>query len=143
MDTLREAPWVDVFRDGLCPLLDDRHLAALADALECNDPRLIQGYTTDPCPWQGAQDFPAEGACLIGFCAFADGLTTVQAVQDYFAESCYRIDMAMGEPAACRWLLNWFDNASRDEMRAALLAEVRFEQERRRAGARAAAALRG
>jgi hypothetical protein len=30
----------------------------------------------------------------------------------------------LGEPAACRWLLNWFDEAPRDEMRRLLLAEV-------------------
>jgi hypothetical protein len=30
----------------------------------------------------------------------------------------------MGEPAAVRWFLNWYDETPRDEMRRKLLAEV-------------------
>ena len=31
----------------------------------------------------------------------------------------------LGEPAACRWFLNWFDDTPRDQMRRELLAEVK------------------
>jgi len=30
----------------------------------------------------------------------------------------------MGEPAACRWFLNWFDDTPRAEVRGLLLSEV-------------------
>ena len=37
---------------------------------------------------------------------------------------CFEIDQRLGEPAACHWFLNWFDETSREEMRDQLLAEV-------------------
>ena len=37
---------------------------------------------------------------------------------------CFAIDQRLGEPAGCRWFLNWFDETPRDEMRRLLLAEV-------------------
>lgn len=130
--------WRKVFREGLAPLLSGQSLVALEAALEADDPRLLQGYTTDPPAWSGATDWPVGSACLIGFCGLADGLVTVGEVQDYFAQSCYEIDQRCGEPAACRWLLNWYDEMPRDEMRPALLAEVRLESERRKGEADAA-----
>jgi hypothetical protein len=70
-------------------------------------------------------DWPIEGCCALGYCAWqGDGLTTVGEVEEYFARCCYEADCRLGEPAACRWFLNWFDDVSREEMRRELLAEV-------------------
>jgi hypothetical protein len=37
---------------------------------------------------------------------------------------CYEIDQKLGEPAGCRWFLNWYDETSREQMRKELSAEV-------------------
>ena len=40
------------------------------------------------------------------------------------ARACFEADKVLGEPAACRWFLNWYDETPRPEMRTQLLAEV-------------------
>jgi hypothetical protein len=45
-------------------------------------------------------------------------------VEEYFARLCFEADQRLGEPAVCRWFLNWFDDTPRDVMRRELLAEV-------------------
>jgi hypothetical protein len=62
---------------------------------------------------------------VVGFCAWkGDGLETVAEVEEFFARVCFEADQVLGEPAACRWFLNWFDETPRDEMRRQLLPEV-------------------
>ncbi len=117
--------WRAVWRKGVEPLLSDKALAALRTALQTDDPRLIQGATTVPPPLSCVQDWPVEGACALGFCGWqGDGLETVGEAEAYFAKMCYDIDQTVGEPAGCRWFLNWFDDAPRDEVWRELLAEV-------------------
>jgi hypothetical protein len=53
-----------------------------------------------------------------------DGLQTVADVEEYFARVCFEADKALGEPTACRYFLNWFDETPRGQMRAQLLSEV-------------------
>ena len=38
---------------------------------------------------------------------------------------CYEVDQSMGEPAGCRWLLNWWDETPRPEAFRAAAALVR------------------
>jgi len=117
--------WRNVWRKGVVPLLSTESLEALRQALVNDDPRLLQGATTTPPPLQCVQDWPVEAACALGYCGWiGDGLETVAEVEEFFARMCFEIDQQMGEPAACRWFLNWFDEAPRDEMRRLLLAEV-------------------
>ncbi len=117
--------WTNVWRKGLAPLLSAESLEALRRALAQDDPRLIQGATTTPPPLQCVQDWPVEAACALGFCGWqGDGLQTVAEVEEYFARMCFETDQRLGEPAACRWFLNWFDDTPRDQMRKDLLAEV-------------------
>jgi hypothetical protein len=117
--------WRKVWREGLAPLLSTAGLESLKQALEQDDPRLQQGATTTPPPLQCVQDWPVEGACAIGFCGWqGDGLETVGDVEEFFARTCFEIDQRVGEPAGCRWFLNWFDETPRDEMRRLLVAEV-------------------
>ena len=117
--------WRKVWREGLAPLLSNAALDALQRALSDDDARLLQGSTTAPPPLQCVQDWPVEAACAVGFCGWqGEGLETVAEVEEFFARTCFEIDRRLGEPAACRWFLNWFDETPREEMRADLLAEV-------------------
>ncbi len=117
--------WRKVWREGLAPQISTAGLEALRSALLNDDPRLLQSATTSPPPLQCVQDWPVDGACGLGYCGWqGDGLETVAEVEEYFARSCFECDQLLGEPAACRWFLNWFDETPREEMRQLLLAEV-------------------
>ncbi len=117
--------WRKVWRDGVAPLLSNTALEALRRGLVSDDARLIQGATTTPPTLQCVQDWPVEAACALGYCGWqGDGLETVAEVEEFFACMCFEIDQRLGEPAGCRWFLNWFDETPRDEMRRLLLAEV-------------------
>ncbi len=118
--------WRKTWRDGLAPQISTSALTALRDAMANDDARLLQGATTTPPPLQCVQDWPVEAACALGYCGWqGEGLESVAEVEEYFAQRCYECDQRLGEPAACRWFLNWFDETPREEMRVALLAEVR------------------
>lgn len=117
--------WRKVWRDGVAPLLSNSALESLQRALTNDDARLMQGVTTTPPPLQCVQDWPVEAACALGFCGWqGEGLETVAEVEEFFARTCFEVDERLGEPAACRWFLNWFDETPRDEMREKLSAEV-------------------
>jgi hypothetical protein len=117
--------WRRVWRDGFAPLLSTAGLESLRDALAADDRRLLQGATSSPPPLLCVQDWPVEAACALGFCAWqGEGLETVGELEDFFARTCFEADQRLGEPAACRYFLNWFDDTPRSEMRARLLAEV-------------------
>lgn len=133
--------WKKVWRDGFAPQLSDQALAALRVALEADDARLIQGATTSPPPLQCVQDWPVEAGCVLGFCGVVEnggfatkespnGATVAQA-EEFFAKACFETDQRLGEPAACRYFLNFWDETPRDEARRLLVAEVVLEQERR------------
>ena len=125
--------WQKVWRDGVAPLLSTPALEALRRALVEDDTRLVQGSTTTPPPLQCVQDWPVEGACALGFCGWqGDGLETVGEVEEFFARMCFEIDQRLGEPAGCRWFLNWFDETPRDAMRQDLLGEVNLALAARR-----------
>jgi len=125
--------WRKVWRDGVAPLISTAGLEALRSALSSDDVRLLQGATTTPPPLQCVQDWPVEAACALGFCGWqGEGLESVAEVEEYFARLCFEVDQRLGEPAACRWFLNWFDETPRDEMRSLLLPEVHRTLARRR-----------
>jgi hypothetical protein len=117
--------WRKVWREGLAPHLSATGLEALRQALIRDDARLLQGATTTPPPLQCVQDWPVEAACALGYCGWqGEGLETVAEVEEFFARLCFEADQSLGEPAACRWFLNWFDETPREEMRSLLLTEV-------------------
>lgn len=116
--------WVRAWR-AFVPHLPTRGLAALREALRADDPRLTQGSTTTPPPLMCVADWPVEAACALGYCGWhGDDRETVVEVEMFFAEVCFKADTALGEPAACRWFLNWFDDTPRGQMRRDLLPEV-------------------
>ena len=117
--------WQRIWREGLAPRLSRRGLEALRTALVRDDPRLVQGRTMTPPPLVGLGDAEVEAACALGYCGWhGDGCTTVGALEGYFDELCTSADLAVGEPAACRHFLDWFDGTPRTAMRRQLLAEV-------------------
>ena len=117
--------WRLVWREGFAPVLSTTSLMALREALISDDARLSQGSTTTPPPLMCVHDWPVEAACALGYCGWqGDGLETVGKVEEFFARTCYEADVRLGEPAACRWFLNWFDDTPRHEMRCELLDEV-------------------
>jgi hypothetical protein len=127
--------WRMVWRAGFAPVLSTSGLFALREALATDDSRLSQGSTTTPPPLMCVQDWPVEAACALGYCGWqGDGLETVGEVEEFFARACYEADVRLGEPAACRWFLNWFDDTPREEMRRELLGEVRQTLEDRLEG---------
>jgi hypothetical protein len=117
--------WKKVWREGVAPLLSKEGLEALRRGLINDDLRLVQGATTCPPPLQCVQDWPVEGACALGYCGWlGEGLETIGEVEEFFARMCFEIDQRLGQPAGCRWFLNWFDDTPRDDMRRQLLNEV-------------------
>lgn len=117
--------WRKVWREGIAPQLSTAGLEALCKALVNDDERLTQGSTTTPPPLQCTQDCAVEAACGVGYCGWqGEGLETVAEVEEFFAKVCYETDRHFGEPTACRWFLNWFDDTPREEMRRLLLPEV-------------------
>lgn len=124
--------WQMVWRQGFQPQFNDRQLTALRDALRVDDPRLVQGATTTPPPLLCVQDWGCEAACALGYCGWiGSDLQTVGEVEEFFAKCCFEADAALGEPAACRWFLNWFDDTPRNQMVAELAAEIESELSRR------------
>ena len=125
--------WRQVWREGVAPQLSTAGLESLQKALQGDDERLLQGATTSPPPLQCVRDWAVEGACVIGYCGWqGDGLETVSQVEEFFAQVCFEVDKTLGEPAACRWFLNWFDDTPRAEVRGLLLAEVNRSLAQRR-----------
>jgi hypothetical protein len=117
--------WKKVWRDGLVPLLSTRELEALRRGLVRDDARLLQHATCSPPPSEIFHDEAVEGACALGYCAWqADGVETVGQLDGFFVRTCLAADEALGEPAACRHFLNWFDETPRAQMRWELLQEV-------------------
>ena len=124
--------WRKVWREGVEPLVSTEGLEALRQALVSDDARLLQGATTTPPPLMCVQEWPVEAACAVGFCGWqGDRLETVGQVEEFFARLCYDADRRLGEQAACRYFLNWFDDASREDMRRDLLAEVELALDER------------
>ena len=124
--------WRKAWREGLAPLISTEGLVALRVALATDDARLLQGATTIPPPVRLSMDYPVEAACALGYCGWqGESLATVAEVEEYFARLCFEADERLGEPAACRWFLNWFDDAPRDEVRRELLQEVELSIQNR------------
>ncbi len=124
--------WRKVWREGFAPQLPSRGLECLQMALRENDERIIQGATTAPPPLQCMMDNSIEGCCVLGFCFLqGDNRQTVAEVEEDFARLCFETDQKLGDPGACRWFLNWYDETPRQQMREELLGEVELELARR------------
>jgi hypothetical protein len=119
--------WQRVFRLGILPDVSTKALHAFRQALIEDSPLLIQGSTTSPPALHCVTDWTVEGAC--GLCWLTtDGdkpdVFTVGQLERLFMDAAWECYKRLGEPGAIRYWLNWFDDAPRGEMRAALLAEI-------------------
>lgn len=124
--------WRTVWRQGFAPGLSTDGLEALRAALLHDDARVTQGATTQPPALEKFLHCPANASCAITFCGWhGDGLDTVGELDEFFSRTCFEADCRLGESAASRWFLNWYDHTPREEMRQALLMEVDRELARR------------
>ena len=84
------------------------------------------GYPNVPDPAQiwGSPEVKDDRKFVANFGWQGENLESVGEVEEFFARACFEADQRLGEPAACRWFLNWFDDTPRDQMRRELLAEV-------------------
>lgn len=126
------ATHIKVWRAGFAHQMPDDVLEAMEFGLLIDDPAIIQGNTSSPQPphgnWGGlcqSTDITCYGFWRKG------GLETIGDIETKFSELCYEADEKLGEPAFCRWYLNWVDSCPRDEMFSVMLREVRLEQDKR------------
>lgn len=129
--------WRKIWRDGFAPLITDKGLLALKEALESPSrlSQLGQGSTTWPIAMIGSGLEKPQGACLIGYCAWkGSDLATVGEIDSEFARLCFEADQRVKEPAGCRFLLNWWDERPYEEVVACMLPEVDREIARRQNG---------
>jgi hypothetical protein len=123
--------WRLVWRNGFAKHYPTDGLESLEAALTVDDPRLTQGSTTTPPPLMRVQDWPCEAADAIAWGGVVQnggwGEATVGQAEEFFARMCFDADQRLGEPAARRWFLNWYDDEPRDSMRNQLLHEVQRE----------------
>lgn len=139
--------WRTTFRAFARVWLNDPNLDAhtgltlLSALLRADDPHVVQGATTTPPPLMCVQDWPCEAGDAITMTGILSGAgkpvqhpdlkvtwttLTVGEAEEFFARSCFEADKLLGEPAGCRWFLNWFDDTPRATMRAELIPEVEF-----------------
>jgi hypothetical protein len=124
--------WRQVWRQGFAPLFTDPALERLQEALKQDDAAIMQGATTSPPPLLSLEDCDVEKTCVIGYLAWKGyGFSRVGDVEMFFSQACYEADKRLGEAAACRVFLNWYDDTPRNEMRRELLGEIGFELNRR------------
>ncbi len=125
MEALPLPKWKLTFRLGFAPAMTDAALIALADGLRTDDKRLVQGATTVPPPLMCVRAWPCEAACAIGFAGWiGEGLKTVVEVEEFFAAACFSCDERLGEIAACRTWLNFWDDTPRAKAFPMLLEEI-------------------
>jgi hypothetical protein len=130
--------WRFAWRNGFAPNISTIGMMGLQEALVKDDPKLLQGATSQPPPLMCVQDWKCEATDAIGFCGFSEHLSThgsvpsVGEIEQYFARRCSEADQKLGEPAACRLFLNWWDDTPRDEVRNLLLEEINLELKNRK-----------
>jgi hypothetical protein len=120
--------WRDCFRRGVAPVLSTDELMALRDGLARDDERICQTFNTLPVSDLAAHepDLPIEAACPLAYAIWQGQRLPDLAgvVESELGQLCLLLDQRTGEAGAVRHLTNWIDSTPREEMRAALLAEV-------------------
>ena len=118
--------WRLVWRDGFVPVLSTAGSGSAAGRPPGRRPAAHPGQHHHPAPAHVRAGLAGRGRLRPRRSAAgrATDLETVGQVEEFFARGCFEADQRLGEPAACRWFLNWFDDTPRDEMRRELLAEV-------------------
>ena len=107
--------WKTSFAE-LATRFSDEQLNRLHTALVADDPRLIQGTTTQPSPHLRNKEAICEGACAVSFAVWTPG-DTVETVEQAFSYVC--------EGYGVTRFIVWFDTTPREEARAELAALIR------------------
>ena len=124
--------WRLVWRDGFAPVLTTDRAGGPPRRPRGGRPPADAGLHDHPAPAAcacrtGRSRPPARSATAAGR---ATGWRPSARSRSSSPACCFEADQRLGEPAACRWFLNWFDDTPRDEMRRELLAEVELALER-------------
>ena len=129
--------WEEVFTKGFAPIMSDKELECLRDALINDSIELLQGQTTSPDLLDCIQYWPCKGACAIAYAGWkGQNLNLLKEVEEYFSKLCFECDKFFDEPAICRHFLNWFDDTARSEVKSQLVPTInrilndRFKQNR-------------
>lgn len=120
-----ESPtWQEAWHRGIVPQLSIPELEVLADALERDDPELIQGNT---CDNGGDDDETIYGACAVGYCGWkALGIQEATELNNYFCDLVDEAQKAFpGVSMPIQTFFLWFDQMPRRQMIEQLLPEVR------------------
>jgi hypothetical protein len=127
--------WRKVWRKGIAPTLSTPALKAIEQALETNDPRLIQGATTSPPPLACVSDWEPDACCLLTYGGWqGDGKKTILDLEQFFADRCNMADDFLGEVSGCRWFLNFWDESPREQVFPLVLEEVKLALKQREKG---------
>lgn len=125
--------WEHCWRKGFEPQLSLLQLIALRNAIQNDDPNLLQEQTTNPPPLLSCADQKCCGGCAIAFCGMSEGKETVGEVEEFFAQTCYQCDQLLGEMVACRYFLNFWDENTMDAIKAKFLPVLEENIEARKA----------
>jgi hypothetical protein len=103
------------FTYGFAPQFTEATLIALRDALVSDDPRLMQGRTTEPEPVLMHHGLKIECACAIGFCAWVQNQSvTVGEVLIGYGDMLDQADRNLGRMCAYSPFLHAFDDTPRE-----------------------------
>jgi hypothetical protein len=120
--------WRKVWREGIQPQVSTIGLITLYKGLKEDGESICQGATTLPPPLQGSLELPVEATDAIGYVAWkAYGADTVGKVEEFFAKLCYEAEQKLGEPAAVRYFIWWYDTMPMDVVRTDLMEEITRE----------------
>lgn len=103
--------WKAAWR-AIAPGIETERLKLLCDGLECDDPSLIQGRTSDE----------NGNACAIGYCSGSENPTEIE---EYFERVWFAAAKKMTVPKLTHFT-EWFDEGERADVFAKLLAETRL-----------------
>lgn len=127
--------WRYCLQHGLLPLLEADTIGAMLAALQGG--QVAPGDTCIPEPLQANADLPVTECCIMalpGLLAHGGfGQATVGQVETAFARLCGQVDARLGQPAATRYLINWFDETPPAVSLPLVAEELRIEIQRRTA----------
>jgi hypothetical protein len=129
MSAAAVTPWQWAWREGVAPQLSTAGLKALQNALESDDPTLIQGQNLLPPPLKSHESENVVAACAICFAAWKGDYREAASVAEIdarFAEICFRAGELLNQPDGVGSFLTQYDSWTREEMRQNLLPEVRL-----------------
>jgi hypothetical protein len=120
----QQRPAGEIFHAGIAHRLGLEGLIALRDALQADDPALLQNETVLPDINTHDRRETCTGACAIGLALWRGlELQTIGEVEYRFCSLAVAVDAQLGAGSCMRWV-QWFDELERNQMRRELLPQV-------------------